>query len=235
MQIDLSKPPEQRFLRSDLAPNPLLWYLADCVRKGIPTTFCKLGDGEEACMRGDVGANCDGHPYTRELGEALKAAFKWFEPRQRNAERTVINVVPFHDQRMYNILLHRNDSDVDAVKVFWGAIRNSDKPKYFVGPARLKPAAAMLKAEFVEIPLVNAFSDTDRIETQLRHKATPGAIFVFCGGMPSKVWIHKILMKESTLTCIDAGSAFDPLFVGQSRTEQLPMDFLLEHYAEWLG
>ena len=217
-------------------PNPLLAYLTDCIKTGKPTSFVKLGDGEAACMAGESGGNCDGHQYTPELAAKLKEAFEWFAPRAVNGGRTVINVVPFHDQPMYNVLLHRNDSDVDAVKAFWGAVRDADKPKVFVGPARLKPAAAMLKAEFVEVPLVNAFSEYSSVREKLLWAAKPGSIFVFTAGMTAKPWIMDVLKRESTASCIDAGSAWDPVFLGSStRTEQLPMDFLLEHYAEWLG
>jgi hypothetical protein len=234
MQLDLSRPPEQRFLKADCQTNPLLSYLMYCLSTGLPCSFVKLGDGETACMNGESGANCDGHDYTPELGAKLKAAFKWFEARARNAGRTVINVVPFQDQVPYNCLLHRNDNDADAVKAFWGAVRNSEKPKVFVGPARLKPAAAMLKAEFVEVPLVNAFEQYGQIRERLMWAAKPGAVFVFAAGMTSKCWIRDVLEREATASCIDAGSAFDPIFVGKTRTEVLPMDFLLEHYAEWL-
>jgi len=216
-------------------PNPLREYLTQMIRESKPVSFVKLGDGEAACMRGEAGGNCDGHPYTPELAAKLKEAFEWFAPRATNGGRTVINVVPFHDQPMYNVLLHRNDSDVDAVKAFWGAVRDADRPKVFVGPARLKPAAAMLKAEFVEVPLVNAFERYRDIRDALRWKVKSGMIVVFTAGMMAKPLIMDILKWESTASCIDAGSAFDPLFLGQSsRTEQLPSDFLLEHYQEWL-
>lgn len=216
-------------------PNPLLGYLTSCLQNNFPVSFVKLGDGEKLCMDGESGANCDGHRYTQELADKLKAAFKWFEPRARNKDRTVINVVPFEDQPMYNCLLARTDNDLDAVKAFWGAVRGSIKDKYFVGPARLKPAAAMLKAEFVEVPLVNAFEQYSSIRERLLWAAKPGAVFVFCSGMASKCWIKDVLEREATASCLDAGSAFDPLFVGRTRTEQLPMDLLLEHYAEWLA
>lgn len=216
--------------------NPLLLYLADCVRKGLPVTFTKVGDGESLCMNGEAGANCDGHPYTKALADKLRTAFWQLEQRQREQKdgRTWVNVVPFADQPFFNCILHRNTNNLDAVKEFWGAIRDSDKPKVFVGPKRLKPAADMLKAEFVEVPLVNAFAEYERIREQLLWKAKGEAIFVFCAGMTSKVLIAELLKGQPNLTCIDAGSAFDPLFVeGGTRTEQLPRELLKREYAEW--
>jgi hypothetical protein len=236
MQIDLSRPPEKRFLKSDYEDNPLRAYLADCVKKGLPVSFIKRGDGEELAMTGEKGANCDGHPYSVELGQKLKTAFWHLEKKSAPREgRTWVNVVPFNDQKFYNILLHRNDQDFDSVKAFWGAVRDSEHPKVFVGPGRLKPVADMLKAgTFIETPLVNAFSEYNAIREKLMWHAKAGTIFVFCAGMPAKVWIAHLLEREENISCIDAGSAWDPLVVGQTRTEQLPK-WLLEHeYAEWM-
>lgn len=215
-------------------PEPLLLYLTRCVEARMPVSFVKLGDGESACMSGASGANCDGHPYSPELSNALHAAFNWFSVRERANGRTIINVVPFNDQRPYNCLLHRCDSDIDAVRRFWAAVRSAHARRVFVGPRRLKQAAMMLMAEFVEVPEVNAFRCYHGIRDVLRHLACPNIIAVFCAGMAAKCWIRDMLEWEPTATCIDAGSSFDPLFVGQTRTEQLPMDLLLEHYADWL-
>jgi len=148
--------------------------------------------------------------------------------------RTWVNVVPFSDQPFYNILLHRTDSDFDATKGFWDAVRRADAPKVFVGPARLKPAADMLKAEFLGIPLENAFGQYEGIREQLKWKCKPGTIFVFAAGMISKALTASLLMRSPNISCIDAGSAFDPLFIGNTRTKQLPMDFLRLEYREWL-
>jgi len=217
--------------------NPLLLYLTKMVVEGKPVSFVKLGDGEQACMDGEVGANCDGHPYSQELGWKLRMAFAELNKMSAPLEgRTWVNVVPFKDQAFYNILLHRTDSDFDSVKDFWGAVRQSDAVKVFVGPARLKPVADMLRAEFVEIPLVNAFSVHSEIRDQLRWKAKPGTIFVFCAGMPAKLWIANVLSVQHKVSCIDAGSAWDPMFVeGGTRTMQLQKWLLEQEYKEWMG
>jgi glycosyltransferase involved in cell wall biosynthesis len=224
--------------RQEQPGNPLLGYLTDCVRKGLPISFIKKGDGEEACMAGATGANCDGHLYSSELGQKLKTAFWQLEKmsEKRDNGRVVVNVVPFGDQRFYNSLLHRVDQDFHAVKEFWGAVREAEAPKTFVGPARLKPVATMLKADFVEIPLVNAFEQYDAIREQLMWHVKPGATFVFCGGMPAKVWIANLLAREQTISCIDAGSAWDNLIVDSgTRTMQIPQWLMELEYKEWMN
>jgi hypothetical protein len=216
--------------------NPLLTYMEDCVKKGLPISFVKRGDGEEAAMAGEKGANCDGHPYSEDLGRKLKTAF-WHMDKltaPRNG-RTWVNVVPFEDQRFYNILLHRPDQNFDAVKGFWSAVRESEAHKIFVGPERLKAVAGMLKAEFVKIPLVNAFSEYDWIRGKLMQHAKPGTVFIFCASMVGKVWMAHLLERSAEISCIDAGSAWDPLFVpGGTRTMQLRQELLQREYAEWM-
>jgi len=216
--------------------NPLLGYLTQMVREGRPTSFIKRGDGEEACLRGEQGANCDSHPYTPELAQNLKMAFWSLEKMaaDRREGRTRVNVVPFKDQAYYNILLARHDNNLDAVKSFWGAVRESDKRKIFVGPERLRPAARMLRAEHVVIPSANCFNQYASVRGQLFERLKPGAVFLFCASMMAKVFIAELLCAEPNTSCIDCGSALDPIFVGQTRTEQLPMDLLLLEYKDWL-
>ena len=214
---------------------PLLSYLTSMVREGKPASFVKLGDGEQACMDGEKGANCDGHPYSEPLAWKLKMAFSALEKMTAPREgRTWVNVVPFSDQPYFNCLLHRNTNSLDDVKAFWAAVRESDKLKVFVGPRRLEPVAGMLKALFVEVPLVNAFSEYDAIREKLTWHAKAGTIFVFSAGFVSKVLIANLLQRTQEISCIDAGSCWDPLVVGPTRTEQLPK-WLLEHeYREWM-
>lgn len=217
--------------------NPLLLYMTQMVREGKPCSFVKRGDGEELAMAGEKGANCDGHPYSQELAWKLKMAFSSLEkmtaPRKG---RTWVNVVPFADQGFFNCILHRPDNVFDAVKAFWGAVRESTAHKVFVGPARLQGVADLLKAgTFVEVPLVNAFAEYYDLRERLMWHAKSGAIFVFCAGFVSKVLIANLLERQPNMSCIDAGSAFDPLFLDQpSRTMQLPKWLLEREYAEWM-
>ena len=219
------------------AVNPLLLYLTDCVRKGLPVSFVKNGDGEQLCMAGAQGGNCDGHPYSPELGWKLKMAFSTLDKMaaDRREGRTRVNVVPFKDQPFFNCLLHRHDNNLDAVKAFWGAVRESDKQKIFVGPDRLHPVVPMLKVtHHFRVPLVNAFSDYSDTRKRVLERLRPGTIFIFSAGFISKVLIAELLQACPDISCIDAGSCWDPLFVGPSRTEQLPMDLLKHEYRDWL-
>ena len=209
----------------------LLNELTERIRQGLPVSFTKCGDGEAAAMSGEVGENCDGHPYSLELGAALRKAFAFL------GTLPDIHVIQWNDQERYQALLHHEgQEDIGQTKRFWLTVRDCTRPKVFVGPERLGGAAALLKAEHVVIPLVNAFGSY----TQIRHaltmemKVEPGTIFVFCAGMPSKSWIAEVLNAYPSASCIDAGSAFDPIFVGNTRTGQLSREQVWELYSDVL-
>ena len=177
-----------------------------------PFSFVKLGDGERACISGTAGQNCDGQPYSPALARALTGAYASLSGR--------VHVVDFYDQKTFNMLLHRTDSDLTAVKSFWTTVAERAGVKIFVGPARLKPVSDLLKAQFVEVPLVNAFEAFESIKRQCFEHCKRDALFIFSAGMTSKVLISQMLQLCQDITCIDAGSAFDPM-VAETRTFQV--------------
>jgi len=208
-------------------PNSMLLdELTELVRLETPFTFVKKGDGELECMHGVQGGNCDGHPYSKELGERLKQAFTFLEDKAF--------IVEFGDQRNYNSLLHRTDCDLQKVKDFWMSVRNSNKEKIFIGPERLRRVSGLLHARYFPIPLVNAFQHYAEMWNALQEIISPDAIVILCAGMPAKVFIHDLLVKYPNLTCLDAGSAFDPLIVGPTRTVQASKEVLEALYADVL-
>ena len=48
------------------------------IENGDNFSFIKFGDGEFLCMGGDSGKNCDNHPYSKDLGDKLFAAWFYF-------------------------------------------------------------------------------------------------------------------------------------------------------------
>ena len=191
----------------------------DKIKKNINFSFVKRGDGEIACMAGATGANCDGHPYSKELGEKLKESFVYLKDKA--------DIVEWSDQKLYNTLLHRKDNDLGKLKEFWMAVKDSPRKKYFVGPVRLAGAASMLDATLISVPLVNAFESLSVIGVPPPEDNT---IYIFSCGMPAKVVIAELMRKNPNITCLDAGSSFDPIFVGQTRTEQMDQETLKKLY-----
>ena len=206
----------------------LLDDLRTRIEAGLPVSFTKCGDGELAAMSGEIGANCDGHLYSPELGVALREAFAFLDTLPD------VHVIQWEDQERYQALIHHEGWDLQDTRRFWLTVRDCARPKVFVGPERLGGAAALLKAEHVVIPLVNAFESNDRICHALLPKAQEGTIFIFCGGMPAKSWIAYLLNACPQISCLDAGSAFDPIFVGNTRTGQLSREQTWALYSDVL-
>jgi Galactoside-binding lectin len=87
----------------------------------------------------------------------------------------------------------------------------------FVGPGRLAGAAEMIRARHVVAPLATAHDDVDRIVDEI--EASPWDIAVLSAGRGAKIVEARIARADKTV--IDTGSAFDPLFVGPTRTLQI--------------
>lgn len=202
----------------------LVVELTNKIKKGENFSFVKRGDGEEACIAGEVGENCDHHPYSKELGHKLRGSFLFLSACKE------VTVVQFADQRNFNALLHRTDSDLNKVRDFWMAVANSPKRKVLVAPARLSSVGKVLHTNVqIIVPEVNAFADFEHIRTKIQAENKDDTIFIFCAGMPSKVWIADLLMTSRKITCIDAGSAFDPI-LGQTRTFQISAEVMNKLY-----
>ncbi len=205
-------------------------------------SFVKLGDGEELCMRGAEGQNCDGQAYSEELGQKLRGAFEWMAPRLN------VHVRHWADQAGVNLLLHREGSNNDKVKDFWLAIRGYKGKKVLVAPKRMQGLQRLLGARyFVEVPETNAFEAYDDVKRKLHRVRSVGvqplgAVFdvaLFCAGPMAKVLIADVLKgmgDQYSKSCIDVGSSFDSLFTGeQTRTEQLGHDEMARLYKDELG
>ena len=212
--------------KTDISPNTIaihhfnrtwaerntLQILKQNIQNNINFVFVKRGDGELACMAGEQGGNCDGHPYSQELGGRLKQAFSYLE-NEKNA-----TIVEFDNQREYNILLHRTDSNLGQVSDFYKTISNSVRKKILIAPKKLERVARILNAEHIIIPEINAFASYDRIFQSI--PVVKNGIYLFCAGMPAKVLIADLYQFNKEATYLDCGSAFDPA-VNTTRTFQI--------------
>lgn len=188
------------------------------IKDGVNFVFVKRGDGELACMSGKEGKNCDKHNYSPELAEALRESFEFLKDKA--------DIVEWKNQLIYNTFLHRKDSDLGKLKLFWMTVRDSSRRKVFVGPERLRKVSKLLDAEFIPVPLVNAFDSIDSIDL----RPDDNDIYIFSCGMPAKVLIASLIKQNPNVTCVDAGSSFDPIFIGNTRTEQATQEDLQNLY-----
>jgi len=212
---------DRQFYYDDAPKVELIDTLTKKLETHEPFLFVKRGDGEEACMDGTIGENCDGHPYSQELGNRLRESFTFLDKKA--------HVVRFENQREYNSLLHRTDNDLVRVKQFWETIKNDTRRKIFVGPNKLALMSEYLGAMHIGIPEKNVWKLYQQ-GNMLLNVVQDNDIIIFCAGMPAKVMIADLVRERKNLTCVDAGSSFDPL-VSQTRTFQVSSEEMHRLYG----
>lgn len=220
-------------------------YFAKKMNKGENFTFVKYGDGELLCMLGAKGENCDFHPYSDRLGELLKKSFgsllafdnvylaDWKDNLidVRDMFIKSNNLKPkFAD---YDCFLTVNENLKDKrLFQFYKSINESKRKKVFIGPKQLSDIKEMLKLDqFIEVPVVNAFSKYDEIKNTLLENIEDNSIYIFCCSMMSCVLCNDIINQNSNVTLLDIGSGFDPIFVNKTRPKQPSMEDTHRYYA----
>jgi len=188
-------------------------------------SFIKRGDGEDACMNDEKGANCDGDEYTPELANALRDAYDFLWGRAD------CYVPKFHNQDFYNSLLHREDSDLAKVSKFYQDIASSNRKKIYVGPEKLKIVKEILNADIhITVPEKNTFRYFDNLVLDLKLAIEDNCIILFSCGLTAKPLIAECLKHNSNITCLDIGSSFDPI-IKNTRTGQVDQKTLKDLYG----
>ena len=215
--------------------------MGENIRNGDNFSFVKMGDGEMLAMLGAQGANCDGQSYGEKLAKSLKEAYKSFsdkpwiritrwklpgmEKEIENFEKE-LGILCTED---HDLLMNRVGEISSDHYEFWKTIKESKRRKIFVGPERLSGIVNFLNVDQMKIvPQSNAF------DKDMDFKPEKDDIWLFSAGLASKAWIAEVLKMCPNVTCIDSGSAFDPIFVGGTRTNQLPQAYLKEFYKDLL-
>lgn len=198
-------------------------------------SFIKFGDGEINCMRNIQGHNCDNHPYSVDLGNNLIESLvylsdksyiaDWFYTSSRKDE----NYAFFRSIIENNKLLLKLISPFEILLVGWGnldnenllnfyrEIKNSDRHKIFFGPDRLSGVKSMLNINtHISVPLTNAYASYNEVISMIQDLPND-SIIILTVGMMSPVLAKDLLSKNPNITILDAGNAFDPIFVGQTR------------------
>ena len=199
-----------------------------------PFSYVKWNDGEQQCIEGVEGATCDGQTYSYELNLALRKAYNFLVTLP---DVYISDWKEWQDDNLNDggILLHREKRDLQPLHDFYMAIKRSPRRKIFVGPAKLcVPVGKLLDCNYIEVPEKDAFSKYDDILARLKSITTDDSILMLSCGLISKPLIADILRTNPKVTCLDTGSSFDPIFLGQTRTLQAPQRELLELYADLL-
>lgn len=196
-------------------------------------TFVRFGDAEFECMAGIRGRSRDRQPYGPELAAALTDAFRYLCGRddvylaQRCAPKLrerIEAIVPLSGRKYYDadsLLLHYRSF---ALESFYRVLIQDNRRKIYVAPRQLNRAKPLLKcADRIEVPRPDAFSVYAEVRDKLIAQNQDDTVYLFSAGHAAKVWIADVLKDGKPVTCIDLGSALDPIYIGQTRTGQPTM------------
>ena len=213
-------------------------------------TFVKYGDGEILCMIGGVGENCDHHPYSEKLGKELEKSFvkllklyddvylaEWVDNLVKTRE-SYINVnglkPKFADYECF-LTLKENLNDKKLLN-FYTLIKNTKRKKIFIGPKKLKKVTKMLDIDnFVEVPLINAFSSYDRVMNELvQIGVNDNNIYILCCSMMSCLICSDLKEMNKKITLLDVGIGLDPIFGEKTRPKQPSEEECFQYFKDLL-
>lgn len=116
------------------------------------------------------------------------------------------------------------DAAPTSCKEHWDAMRillesleaeaSNGRRVVLVGNPLIRPARKCLRAEFIEVPQVDCWLKRESILAEAAKHAERDArtVFVWCAGMPSKVFATRIFNQYPQTSHIDAGHLFDLAF-----------------------
>ena len=213
-------------------------------------TFVKYGDGEILCMIGGKGENCDHHPYSEKLKKELEKSFvkllrlyddvylaEWVDNLVKTRE-SYVNVnglkPKFADYECF-LTLKENLNDKKLLN-FYTLLKKTKRKKIFVGPKKLKRVTTMLGIDnFVEVPIINAFSDYDRVLDELVNiGVNDNNIYILCCSMMSCLICSDLKEINKKITLLDVGSGLDPIFGERTRPKQPSEEACFEYFRDLL-
>jgi len=199
-------------------------------------SFVKYGDGEILCMIGAKGKNCDDHPYSKKLGKLLEESFvnlfrfhndvylaDWTDnlTNTRDSYISINGLNPKFAEYECFLTLEENIKNNKLLN-FYKLLKRSKRKKIFIGPKKLAKVQEMLNVDkFIDVPIVDAFSEYDRIKSQLfDYGVNDDNVYILCCSMMSCVICSDLKEMNSKITLLDVGSGFDPIFSQKTRPEQ---------------
>lgn len=205
-------------------------FFTGLLQARTPFAFVRFGDAEFECMAGYGTHNRDRTQYTRELGDALIGAFRSLSQMENvylaqrcapHLREKMAALVDLDGRRYYDadaLLLHYRSFSLET---FYRTLIQDERRKIYVAPACLNQGMKLLGcARRVNVKRPDAFSEWKEISADLAADNADDTIFLFSAGMGSKVWIAELMAEGKRITCIDLGSALDPVYIGQTRSGQ---------------
>ena len=227
------------------------------LRAREPFVHIRYGDADFAWMMGGTGHTCDQEFPRPGIADELARAWEqlWARPDfylgdietfrtpatdaiRAYAARLLVGRDPSRLVHTEALLIHRLTPEL---LWFYQTLREDPRRKLLVSAGRTAAGAAMLDARHVEVDATRA--NTAVAETIGRIEAADWDILLTCCGRASKLIAGELSERHPDRTIIELGSGLDPLFVGQTRSEQVPMskarsyfrDLLVPKATDWIS
>ena len=210
----------------------LTWY----IQNNVPCIFAKYGDGEYNAANFWNGGNCDGTPYTKNLGNKVRESFV-YNSQQSNSMmgawhdssnkqfweglgNSNVNWVDFH-----TVLIDNNkpaNHNNDRLDLFKSIKESTRKKIYVANPNMGRAQQIFLIDSHIKIDPSNWF-DTQYEQTFNSIKEAieddTDTLVLTSAGMGAKYLISELHKLFPRAIYIDIGSGFDKLCTGrQTRT-----------------
>ena len=210
----------------------------DHLKSQRPFSFVKIGDDCVFAIRGQEGTNAEGHQYGDKISKHMKEAYEYLKdkPSVYVAEwnenpKWGDGRLPFFDA----LLLHEDAYLTPDLKEFYRVLRDDTRPKYYFARDRMVEAARKFKMNFIAVPYPNSYDYVEAVIGKVKEIAKPGAVILFSCGMLAKIMIYECYKICKDMTVLDMGSAFDPLFVGSTRSaDEQQHERVKSYYADIL-
>jgi len=217
------------------------------IRNDIPCLFVKYGDGEFYAANYRNGNNCDGTPYTQNLGNKVRESFiyniqqpnsmvgAWHDHSHKNFWHSLsthpVNWVDFH-----TVLIDNNkpiNHSNDKLNLFT-SIKNSKLKKIYISNASMYKAKDIFLIDSHIIIDKSNWFDTqyDFIYESIKKELDENqkSMVLISAGMGSKYIICELHKLFPNCIYIDIGSGFDKICTGKhTRTYNPDFEKLVEY------
>jgi hypothetical protein len=210
--------------------------LTHFIRNNTPCIFAKYGDGEFNAANFWNGGNCDGTPYTKNLGEKVRESFihssqqphammgAWHDTSNRafweglgnqNANWKPVNWVDFH-----TVLIDNNKPihhSPDRLNLFT-AIKESTRKKIYVANEKMSRAKEAFSIDHHIVVDQSNWFDTnyDAVLNRIKYAVeNDNTMILTSAGMGAKYLISNLHELYPNEIYIDIGSGFDLLCTKQ--------------------
>lgn len=200
--------------------------LVKCVKKKIPVSFSKYGDGEFNCVAGFIGGNCDNDDYTPKKREGIINSFKYMVDEANNS---YIGMWENEDYKKfweslvskpvqwccYHSILFDENNDEEKAELY-RAIKKSNLNKIIICNELLVKAKSLFNADhIIHVPFNNWFDDQfeyylNSIDDIIKSDGRQPLVITCCG-MSAKIMICELSKKYPNGIFLDFGSGLDKL------------------------